>query len=292
MIYDAIIIGTGPAGLSAALNLKLHEKQFLWLGNHQMSDKLQKAERIFNYPGLAAVDGKTLATAFQQQATAMGITISETMVTSILPFEERYAVIAQDSVFETHALLLATGVSFTGTLPGESELVGKGVSYCATCDGGLYRNKTIAVLCNNRRFESEVQYLANLAQTLYLLSGASDLSISAKNIRPITERAIAIQSDGQNQRVQSLKLQHGQELAVDGVFILRDQIAMQTLLPTLRMENGHIAVNRMMKTNLPGCFAAGDCTGRPYQYAKAVGEGNIAAHQLLEYLAHRSKGNA
>ena len=92
-------------------------------------------------------------------------------------------------------------------------------------------------------------------------------------------------SDGK--RLQSLTLNDGSELTVNGAFCLRESISLSTLLPGLATENGHIAVDREMRTNLHGCFAAGDCTGRPYQYVKAAGEGNVAAHQAIEYLAQR-----
>ena len=88
-------------------------------------------------------------------------------------------------------------------------------------------------------------------------------------------------------RAERLVLKNGQEMAVDGIFIIRNAIAPDTLLKDLATEGGHIVVNRNMETNLPGCYAAGDCTGRPYQYTKAVGEGNVAAHSIIRYLAEK-----
>ena len=282
MIYDSIIIGTGPAGVSAALNLKIHDKNFLWIGSRNLSDKIAKAEKISNYPGIPDASGAQLTAAFKAHVEAMGISIHEAMVNSILPMGDHYALSAGSDFFETRTILLATGVAQTAALPGEADKVGMGVSYCATCDGMLYRGKTIAVLCANPRFEHEVEFLAHLAQTVYFFPTYKNAALAGENVRTSEGRISAVMGEG---RVAGVKLTTGEEIPVDGLFCLRDSISLATLLPGLAMENGHIAVDRAMATNLPGVFAAGDCTGRPYQYTKAVGEGNVAAHSVLSYLA-------
>jgi thioredoxin reductase (NADPH) len=284
MIYDAAIIGTGPAGLSAALNLKIHGKNFLWLGSPQLSDKVRKAERISNYPGFAQVSGEQLQEAFQNQVRDMGLEINQQMVNSILPMGQHYALLAGSEFYETRTVILATGVANTGTLPGEQEKVGRGVSYCATCDGALYKGRTIAVICNNARFEHEVQYLAALAGQVYYFPTYAGVGPLPDNVRVMGQKAVGILGEG---RVAAVALSGGESLQVDGVFCLRDSVALATLLPNLAVEKGRIPVDRAMATNLPGVYAAGDCTGRPYQYAKAVGEGNVAAHSVIEYLANR-----
>ena len=147
MIYDCAVIGTGPAGLSAALNLKIHEKSFLWIGRRALSDKIARAEQIRNYPGFPDAGGDALAGAFRRHAEAMGLEITEAMVNSILPMGDHYALMAGADFYEARTLILTTGINQAGTLPGEAERVGRGVSYCATCDGGLYRGRTIAVVC-------------------------------------------------------------------------------------------------------------------------------------------------
>lgn len=282
MIYDAAIIGAGPAGLSAALNLKIHNKNFLWIGSPNFSEKIQKAEKISNYPGLCNISGKEMAAAFQTQANAMGLQIKDAMVNSIMSFGSHYALMAGSEFFEAKAIILATGVVTVGTLPGEEEKIGRGVSYCATCDGGLYRGKTIAVLCGSKRFEHEVSFLSELAEKVYLFPSYSDIGVFAENVTVMNTRVTEVIGEG---KVEGVSCRDGSIMAVDGVFCLRDAISLATLLPGLAAENGHIAVDRSMATNLPGVFAAGDCTGRPYQYVKAAGEGNIAAHSLIAYLS-------
>ena len=284
MTYDVAIIGTGPAGLSAALTLKANSKNFIWIGSKTLSDKVTKAERISNYPGFADVAGEALNAAFQTQIQAQDIPIVDRMVNSIIPMGSVYAIMAGSDFYQAKTIILATGVTSTGTLPGEQEMVGRGVSYCATCDGTLYKGKTIAVICNNVRFEHEVKYLAELAETVYYFPYYKDIGPLSGNVTMMDQKPSGILGD---KRVSSVKLRNGETLNVDGVFCLRDSVSLATLLPNIATEKNHIAVNRSMATNLPGCFAAGDCTGRPYQYAKAIGEGNVAAHSVIEYLSEQ-----
>ena len=279
-MYDVAIIGTGPAGLSAALNMKIHQKNFIWIGTKNLSEKVEKAEQILNYPGLSATSGEELLSAYQKQIEDMGIEITESMVNSIMPLSGHYAIMAGSEFYEAQSIILATGMTNVASMKGESDLIGKGLSYCATCDGMLFREKTIAIVCNSKRFEHEIKYLAEIAKKVYLFPTYKDCSIDLPNVEKIS----AIDEICGDKRVSAIKLKSGENIDVDGVFVLRSAIAMKTLLPGLTIEDNHIQVNRKMETNMPGCFAAGDSTGRPYQYTKSVGEGNVAAHTLLEYL--------
>lgn len=285
-MYDAAIIGTGPAGVSAALTLHANGKNFIWIGSEQLSDKVQKAERIANYPGLPMVTGAQMNEVFRRQCSELGIAVTDRMVNSIIPTEDGYALMAGADFYEAKTVLLATGVVAVGTLPGETDLLGKGVSYCATCDGALYRGKTIAVLCGARRFEHEVAYLAELAEKVYCLPLYKGAAVTAPNVEILPERIVNLKAE--NDRLCGIVLKNGVELAVDGLFCLRESVSPAALLPGLNISSGHIEVDRYMATNLPGCFAAGDCTGRPYQYVKAAGEGNVAAHSIVEYLARHN----
>lgn len=281
MIYDTAIIGTGPAGVSAALNLKIHEKNFIWIGSANLSEKIRRAERISNYPGFPDATGGALNAAFLDHVRAMDIEITDAMVNAIMPMGDRYALMAGPDFYEAKALILATGVSPSAVMPGEAEYLGRGVSYCATCDGGLYRGRTIAALCGSARFEHEVKFLCGLAGKVYFFPYYKNPGVAGDNVVSPEGRPVAVEG---GERVTALKLNTGETLPVDGVFCLREAIALNTLLPGLAAQGGHIAVDRTMATNLPGVYAAGDCTGRPYQYTKAVGEGNVAAHSVIEYL--------
>lgn len=199
-----------------------------------------------------------------------------------MPMGSHYTIMAGSEFYEAKTVILATGVANTGTLPGEQEKVGRGVSYCATCDGTLYRGKNIAVICNNARFEHEVKYLADLAETVYYFPNYKEIGNLPANVTVMEDKAKVILGE---KKVSAVALRSGEELPVEGVFCLRDSISLATLLPKIAVDSGRIVVDRTMATNLPGVYAAGDCTGRTYQYAKAIGEGNVAAHSVIEYLA-------
>jgi thioredoxin reductase (NADPH) len=174
------------------------------------------------------------------------------------------------------------GTRTKAVIPGEAEYLGKGVSYCATCDGRLYTGKRIAVICESSKYEDEVAFLAGLAGEVLLYAPYQNPTIPKDNIRMLAEAPGEIVGEDLVTGIQLLKSK--EILPVDGVFFLKDAYSPMDLLPDLALEENHIRVDRQMRTSLPGCYAAGDCTGRPYQYAKAVGEGNVAVHSILEYL--------
>lgn len=281
-MYDCIIIGTGPAGLSAALNLKTYKKSFVWFGSKSLSDKVRKAEKITNYPGFPELTGQELFAHFEDHIQSAGLEITEKTVTNVMSAGNYYMVLADNEIYEAKTLILAMGVMTAKQLKGEDELLGRGVSYCATCDGMFYKDKEIAVLCNDPKYEHEVEYLADLAAKVTYFPLFSDSQVKKENVT--ISKDFPVEVNGID-RVTGLTLKSGEILSVDGVFCLRNAIALSKLIPELEIENGHIVVDRAQKTNLPGCFAAGDCTGRPYQYTKAVGEGNVAAHSCISYLA-------
>ncbi len=285
-MYDCLIIGTGPAGFSCALNLKIHTRQFLWFGNSRMSDKVLKAPGVDNYPGLPGVTGHELFEALDAHRRQMGIAVTEKQVTNIMPANHGYMVLADNEVYEARTLALCTGASNARPLRGEEEFLGRGVSYCATCDGNFYRGKRIAVYADSPRFEHEVEFLAGIADSVDFYPSYPKPGAIRDNVHVSADLPVEITG---SLKASALTLKSGQTREVDGVFLLRNAIAPAVMLKGLAVENGSISVNRRQETNLPGCYAAGDCTGRPYQYAKAVGEGNVAAHAIIEYLAELDK---
>lgn len=278
MKYDVAIIGTGPAGISAALNLKLHNKDIIWFGSKDFSVKIEKSEKIANYPGVPVISGKEFNNILRKQIEEAELVITDKVVTNITATKKGFMLLADNEVYEADKLLLAIGTVSAKSMPGEERLLGKGVSYCATCDGFLYKGKTIAIVCASKRYEHEIKYLAELADKVYLTALYKDCEIDLANVERLSSPIIEVSGES---RVKSVLLKDGTSIDVDGVFILRNAVAPTTLLKSIEMEGNHIAVNRNMETNIPGCFAAGDCTGRPYQIAKAVGEGNVAAHAII-----------
>lgn len=284
MRYDCIIIGSGPAGLSAAMNLKIHQKNFLWFGNAKLSEKVQKAEQINNYPGFYGITGQGLQQAFLNHMEQMQLEITDRIVSNIYDMGGYYNVMAENQFYETETIILATGVTAVNPYPNEEIFLGRGVSYCATCDGALYKDKTIAVVATAKRFEHEIRFLSQLAKKVYLFAYYKDCEIDGENVEILNKPIREIKGGF---RVESLVLPEEMQLPVDGVFIMRNAIAPSTLLPKLELEDGHIVVDRRMQTNRKGIFAAGDCTGKPYQYTKAAGEGNVAAHSVMDYLGEK-----
>ena len=191
-----------------------------------------------------------------------------------------FAVSTEKNTFESLAVILATGVESVKSVAGEEDFLGRGVSYCATCDGFLYKGKTIAVVCTSKEKEGEADYLASLAEKVYYIPLYKDPAFSAPNAETVGGMPLKIEG---KKRVEKL-LFKDRELAVDGIFFLKSAAPPAVLVGGLKTEAEHVAVARDMSTNIKGLFAAGDCTGRPYQYAKAAGEGNVAAHSVVEYL--------
>lgn len=280
MRYDIAIVGSGPAGLSAAINAKIRNKNIIVFGSKDLSSKVLKAPKVNNYLGLPGIDGKQLKDNFKEHIDSMGIEITEKKINNIYAMGEYFALMANEEMFEATTVILATGVEFTKPIKGEEEFLGKGVGYCATCDAPLYRDKKVAIVGYNHEAEEEANYVNELAQTVYYIPMYKDEISVDSEIEVIKDRPVEIQ--GEN-LVDKLVLKE-MSIDVDGVFFIKDSISPNHLMPGLEMEDGHIKVDRSMKTNIPGCFAAGDISGKPYQYIKASGEGLVAGLSAVSYL--------
>ena len=283
--YDIAIIGTGPAGLSAAITAKIRNKKILLIGNPNFSDKVQKAHQIQNYLGLPAISGKDLAKAFENHINSMDITITEGKVNAVYPMGSYFGLQVSQDIYEAETVIVATGIVTGKAFKGENELLGRGVSYCATCDAPLYRNKTVAVIGYSPKEESEAEFLAEVCEkVLYIPMYKEETKLSDK-VTIINEKPTAV--IGEN-KVKSLQTEKN-NYEVDGIFILRDSIPPSQLVSGLEIKDNHIVVNLQMETNIKGCFACGDIVGRPYQYIKAAGQGNIAGLSAVAYLDAKTK---
>ncbi len=264
-MYDIVVIGSGPAGLSAAITARMRGKSVAVISNNSTESGLYKAAEIGNYPGLPGISGAELSEKMRAHATEMGAELITGRVTTVLPFGKEINVGYGSEILTGKCLVIATGIVQSSVFPGETELLGRGVSYCATCDGMLYRGKKVAVVCLSSDAGEEADFLASI--------GCDVTRLKTKNIKVNgSDRVTSVTADGE-------------EIACDGVFILRQTIAPASLISGLETEKSHIKVDRSMKTNLPGVFAAGDCIGTPYQIAKAAGEGQVAVLSAVEYLS-------
>jgi len=285
MRYDIAIIGTGPAGVSAALTAKNRNKSILLLGSGKMSEKVAKAHEIRNYPGLPFVKGADLAAAFRDQLDRMEIGITEKRVGAVYAMGDYFALQVGEDMAEATAVILATGVVQAKPLPGEESYLGRGVSYCATCDAPLYRGRTAAVIGYSPREEAEAAFLSEVCSRVLYFPQYKEETALPDSVEVIRETPEEIRKTESGMAVKTA----GGEHPADGVFVLREAVAPGQLVPGLETEGAHVKVNRRMETNLPGVFACGDITGTPYQYVKAAGEGNVAAISAAAYIDRQKK---
>ncbi|MBO8126609.1 MAG: FAD-dependent oxidoreductase [Firmicutes bacterium] len=280
VLYDVAVVGCGPAGLSAAITAKIRNKQVAVFGVEFCTPKLHSAEKVDNYLGFKDISGAKLRDRFFEHFHSMGLKERPGRVDSILPIGDRFNLVVKTDVFQARTVILATGVATTKYLPGEKDLIGKGVSYCATCDANLYKNKDVAVLGYCGEAVEEANFLAEICNKVYFVKQFKGVVHLDPKVEVITEKPLGIVGQ---ERVSKLSLQE-RNLDVDGVFIVREVTPAAQLVPGLEMTKGAIHVKRNLSTNIPGVFAAGDCTGAPLQLAKAVGEGNVAAISAAKYL--------
>ena len=278
MTYDIIVLGAGPAGLSAALGARGRGKSVLVIGNRWQDSPLARAELVDNYLGMPGVTGAQMLERFTQQAAQAGADFVTGRAVSLLAYEGFMVTVGSD-FYQGRALILAPGVTRAAKYPGEEQYLGRGVSYCATCDGMLYRNKDIVVVGRGHEAPYEANYLQSIGCRVTYVANARPEVLNA-DIPFVRGARLEVKGE---QTVTAL-VADGNELPCAGIFILRDAVAPTDLLPQLETQNGAIRVDRAMATNVEGVFAAGDCTGVPLQIAKAVGEGHIAALSACEYL--------
>ena len=280
MTYDIVVLGSGPAGLAAAVAARGRNKSVLVLGNRWQDSPLAKAERVDNYPGLPGRTGLELLEMLHRHAGELGAEFVVGKVLSLLAWEG-FSLTVGSQVYQGKALVLAPGVVRAAKYPGEGEYLGRGVSYCATCDGMLYRNKPVIVVGLSPDAPQEANYLRGLGCQVVYTSPQRPQGLDG-GIPYVKAGKLAVKGE---KTVTGLEVD-GALLPCAGVFILRRAVAPTDLLPDLETEADVIRVDRRMATNVPGVFAAGDCTGGPLQVAKAVGEGHVAALSACDYLDH------
>lgn len=281
-IYELAIVGGGIAGYSAALTAKSLALDTLWLGEEFPGEKLLKAEYVRNYPGICG-NGKEFARLLLAQAEAEGVLLTPARVDGVYALGDKFCLTEKGREYYARAVILASGVESKGTLKGEREFLGRGVSYCAVCDGALYKGKTVAAVLSSPKFAEEAEYLARFARKVICFCLYKDPAFRAENIEIAKDVPLALEGE---KRVNALVCAHG-KISVDGVFFLKNSAPPEAIAGGLKTEDGRVIVSRDLATNLQGLFAAGDITGRPYQYVKAAGEGCTAAYSAYDYLRKR-----
>lgn len=289
MRYDIAIIGTGPAGISAAITAKLRNKNIILFGNKDLSDKINKAHSIKNYTGLPNVTGEELATALKNHLNDLDIEITEKRVNAVYSMGEYFALQVGKEMIESKSLIIATGVTASKTLKNEDEFLGRGVSYCATCDAHFCKDKDVAVIAYTKEAEEDALFLSEVCSSIKyfpLYDISNEIFDKYGNIQIIKDKPIGFAGNMKAERI----ICENSSYDAFSTFVVRNNISADKLVPGLKTDGTHIIVDLQMETNIKGLFACGDIAGKPYQYIKSAGQGNIAAMSAVAYLANKSKG--
>lgn len=293
-MYDLVIIGSGPAGLSAAVYGKRAGLELLVLERAPMSGgQILNTYEVDNYLGMPGINGYDMGMQFREHADRLGVEFREKEVSALSPCEEGWLIRTEGGELQTKAVILATGaVHARLNVPGEEELSGMGVSYCATCDGAFFRGRTVAVVGGGDVALEDAIYLARTCEKVYLLHRRDELRgarILQEELRRLPNVEVLYHSTVEEiaggDAVESLRVRNGKtgevaSLAVQGVFIAvgihPNTELVQGLLPLT--EGGYIPAGENCATVMPGLYAAGDVRKKPIrQIVTAVADGANAA---------------
>lgn len=288
---DVAIIGGGPAGYTAAINAANRGRSVVIITTDYKNSYLYKAKRIDNMPGFPEVSGSKLLEAFRNHALSMDVDEISTQVQMVMPIPGSSGTTSFQIAMGSHILpartcVLATGVSAFKTYEGEEKFLGRGVSYCGTCDGMLYRGKKVSVIAQSEDALEEALHLVKIGCQVSFFASERDRKKWFTSIpgdvfeHDIVSSRYAIEGET---KVTALSAD-SKTYETDGVFILRTSIAPDSMIPGIQTRDKYIEVDRSQKTSIAGLFAAGDCTGKPLQIAKALGEGLVAALSCDAYL--------
>ena len=302
-VYDVVIVGAGPAGLTAGIYTSRGRLKAACLERNMSGGQIALTDLVENYPGFPeGISGFELATKMKEQAEKFGAEIREIESVTALRAEDdgSYTVVTDREEIRARTVILAPGVEPRRSgIPGEAEFIGRGVSWCATCDGALYRGKTVAVIGGGDSAVEEGMFLTKFADRVFLVHRrdelrASEIAQERAFANPKMEfvwDSVPRKIDGAEMvealEVENVKSGEPRTLAVDGVFMYIGQIPNTAWLRgTVEIdEQGYIVTDGLLRTNLPGVFACGDARANPLkQIAMAVGEGALAAVLAERYL--------
>ncbi len=296
-IYDVIIIGAGPAGLTAALYTSRHNNKTLVLEGKKVGGKALEAHWVENYPGFPeGITGPDLMKLMEDQATKFGAEIKQETVIGISDLGDLKMLSTRSGGFyQAKSLIIATGVSRRSlSVKGEGEFKGRGVSYCGVCDGPFFRDKTVAIVGGGHEAVHDIEVLGETASKVYAIPGKKGYSEEFPEIKHLrqdlkvefVEGANIVEIGGQD-FVEYVKLDDGREIKLDGVFIILEHISTSGILEDAGVgtdAGGCILSNKDQRTNIDGVFAAGDCCCKGLQIVTATGMGANAALNAMKYV--------
>ena len=286
-MYDVIIIGAGPAGVSAAVYAKRGALNVLVIAKD--TGTLEKAKKIENYYGFKSITGEELYRNGLEQLKHLNIELVKDEVVQ-LNYTNKFEVTTVNNVFESKYVVLATGVSRNvPNIRGIKEFEGKGVSYCAICDAFLYKNKNVAVLGSGNYAIHEAEILKPVAKSVTLLTNNEklvenrdiDLNVNEKKIREVRGY----------DKVDEVVFDDDTKEKVNGIFVAIGTASTNDLARKIgaRVENNNIVVNENLETNVPGLYACGDCTGGILQISKATYEGTKVGLEIINKIKNGKK---
>lgn len=302
-MWDIIVVGAGTAGLTAAIYGQRAGKQVLLLESGIYGGQIVNAPEIENYPGIATVSGYQFAMNLYEQATGLGAVLENGKVIGIQEKASNWMVQTEEAVYVGKAVILATGAKHRRLgLKQEAELTGKGISYCATCDGAFYRGKPVAVIGGGNTALGDAEYLSNLCEIVYLIHRREEFRGTTEAVERLKKRDNVriflntvveelIGSEGlEALRILDKETGSGQQLKVDAAFVAIGQEPDNQVFASLVEldENGYIQAGEECKTQATGVFAAGDCrTKQVRQLTTAVADGAVAAIAAVEYIEEK-----
>ncbi len=298
MEYNTIIIGCGISGMSAALYLKRANIDFCIFEKEAPGGQLLRTSAVENYPGVLKTDGATLATNLYQQMNALQVPIYFEEILSLEKQGEKFCVVTTGKSYYCKNIIYATGRQQKKLeIENEDNFIGKGISYCATCDGALYKGKDVAVIgAGNSAFEESL-YLSNLCDSVTIFVRRDQFRADAslidqvkkkKNIKILTNKVVK-ELHGKD-HLESITVEDKEDAKertypVAGAFVYIGQIPKTSLLDSfpIEKENGYIITNEKMETNIPHLYACGDCRKKElYQLVTASYDGVIAANEIIQ----------
>lgn len=288
-MVDVLIVGGGPAGLSAAVNVLARGRTCAVLTNDYRQNPLYRTNEVDNYLGMRGMTGSEMMEKMQAEAVEAGARFYRGRVVSLLPMGGSFTAALGTELVEGRRAILATGAGVGAALPGEAAFVGRGVSYCATCDGMLYRGRRAVVTGDAADLAEEAAFLHRIGVEVTVVTRRPWDSLPADfpaDIPWLTARSLAVKGAAALEGL----VADDRLIPCDVIFALREVMAPDSLVPGLRLEGRFVQVDREMRTNIPGLYAAGDCTGRPLQVAVAVGEGLIAGQAAARSLNYKDDG--
>lgn len=297
-VWDVIVVGAGPAGLTAGIYTSRHGYSTLLLHDGKIGGRALDAHRIENYPGFPdGLTGAELMSLFHRQASRFGAEFRQETVIGLADAGEYKIVSTRGGYHQGRAVILATGIQRKPlNVPGEAEFKGRGVSYCAICDGPFFRDKIVAVVGSGHEAVADALHLTNIAKKVYSIPGMKGYSENYAEISLLRSNPKAEIVEGHDvseiigdEYVTSIKLKGGrvEKLDIDGVFILLEHVSISNMLVEAGVEaddGGCVMVDKAQHTNIRGVFAAGDCSCDGWQVVTAAGDGAKAALSAMKYL--------